>query len=436
MTESSSHKPGRIDLGLSEILSQVTHPPEEPSQPSHHKHETPVAAANTPHESEMHRLLTERRWQEIISRAEREMGEGRGPEWRLWWIRGHLGGLSMPVSLLISPFETSARELSVAPLSPEMRNLLEDTGISIFERLEQVGDREQVLAFKNVLNVYNLAVVNGSLGKDRRTWSLAQEARASRVNLVSAVTLPPTPAPVETKRRSRVVPLMLAAAVAVLCGLIFLFRSSLLSGPTQMASELFIRDTSASEQIFPSIEPRDAVGNLSALFYSIDGQQGDVAPPQPTQVSAATDTKESQVAAVQPQPSKERINTKTPVEGPEFQQGASQDPRRETPRLPSGSDGRNPSASDRTPFDRDSKGTVYRITTRTNVLATPSYVSQVLGRLEPGDQILVDGKVGNWYRVRSRQGKDGYVIATNAERVSGGRREVDLPLPDVNGGIR
>jgi len=384
----------------------------------------------------MHGLVNERRWQESNTRAEREMGEGKGPEWRLWWIRGHLGALSMPVSLLISPFETSARELSSAPLSPEMRNLLEDTGISIFERLEQVGDREQVLAFKNVLNVYNLAVVNGTLGKDRRTWSLAQEARASRVNLVSAVTLPEPPAPVEVQRGNRVVPYLVVAAALCASLLIFIFRSSLFPNPTQVAAELFIRDTSASEQIFPSLEPRDAVGNLSALFYSIDGQQSATPAAQPTQADKPVENKESQAASVQPGLRKEKINTNTPVEGPEYQQGASQDPRREAPRLPTDSGRKDPRPADRTPFDRDSKGVVYRITTRTNVLANPSYVAQVLGRLEPGDQILVDGKVGNWHRVRSRQGKDGYVLAGNAERVGGGRREVDIPLPDVNGDVR
>lgn len=390
-------------------------------------------------------------------RAERDIAQGSSPEARLWWIRGHLGALSMPVSLLISPFEEVARDIAPASRSAEIVALLEDTGLCILERMEQVGEREQVLAFRNVLTVYGVASVPGTLGKERRTWTLAQDARAaSRVNLVAAtpIPLPSVPEPSPSSVRKVVVMSGALCAAALLLGITL--RWGLLYGPTSLAQETFIHESVALEQSFPELEPRDPVGNLSALFYVIDepaadkpadagaakpasqaadsGASGVQTAPQP---SAAPPSAAAPPAAIAQKPRPlEKVNTKGPVEGQEYRDGVTRSNKGEDPRLPGGPGRRESSSSGqpsaRTPFDRDVQGQVYRVTVRTNVVSGPSYVSKVLGRLEPGDQVLVDGRVGEWFRVRSRQGKDGYVLAQNTEAVGKPRREVDLPLPDVN----
>jgi hypothetical protein len=41
----------------------------------------------------------------------------------------------------------------------------------------------------------------------------------------------------------------------------------------------------------------------------------------------------------------------------------------------------------------------------------------VIGQLEPGDRVLVEGRVGRWLRLRSKKGRGGYVLATDVEVV-------------------
>lgn len=449
MTRSSSDKKERIDLGLSALLDQITPPSAQPAVATEPVRPVQSSAPVAAEESEMQGLLRQKRWQEIIVRAEQEMAQGSPAEARLWWIRGHLGALSMPVSLLISPFEEVAREMSSGSPSAEVKALLEDTGLCILERMEQVGEREQVLAFRNVLTIYGVASVPGTLGKERRSWTLAQDARAaSRVNLVSAVPIPVPAVPETRPSPKRRIGTMAAALCAAALALGIALRWGMLYGPTTLAKESFIQESVALQQTFPELEPRDPVGNLSALFYAIDEpaaatNSANSAAPQPAPgqgqgKDAPVPSGPPPPAAVEQKPrALEKINTKGPVEGREYREGVARSNTGDNPRLPGAPGRRDGSSPDqpaaRTPFDRDVQGKLYQVTVRTNVVSSPSYVSKVMGRLEPGDQVLVDGRVGEWFRVRSRQGKDGYVLAQNATAVGRPRREVDLPLPDANG---
>ncbi len=56
-------------------------------------------------------------------------------------------------------------------------------------------------------------------------------------------------------------------------------------------------------------------------------------------------------------------------------------------------------------------GIRYQVMTRTTVLSDPHYSATTVGRLLPGDIIIVERKIGEWLKLRSVKGRPGYVLA-------------------------
>ena len=428
MSESPPNKNNRLDLGLSDLLSSVVEKPEAVAPAPEVSGSAPAreaGAISSSNGSPYAQLKDSGRWQEIIAIAERSLTGERGAESSLWWVRGHLGALSMPVSLLVAPFERVARELATAPVDAECRQLLEETAGIMLDRLQQVGEREQVLSFQALLRDLQVAAISGELGKHRHTWTLAAESSTL------AVAIPPLPGQVPQVSRRR------APRLAIVLVLLLFFvgaslalweiRESLFSTPTALAFEGFVRDPSLPEQEQAAVLPRDPVGDLSALFYSIE-------PPTPAasgdSAGASSNAQSGQRAgdtaaapdvqpgnAVSASKPKERVDTSGPLEGPEYRSGVDRGAGGASRQSPSagGSDRRQPPG----PFDRQVQGKVYRIVARVNVVASPSYRGNVIGRLQPGDEVLVDGRVGAWLKLRSRRGNEGYILAQDAEVVEG-----------------
>ena len=65
-----------------------------------------------------------------------------------------------------------------------------------------------------------------------------------------------------------------------------------------------------------------------------------------------------------------------------------------------------------------SRSILYRVITRgTGVHGEPDADSREISRLRNGDQVLVEGRVGQWLRLRSRSGRHGYVTIQDVEPV-------------------
>lgn len=372
-------------------------------------------------------------WHELIATAERSLTGENGTANSLWWVRGHLGALSMPVSLLIAPFERVARELADEPAGSELRVLLEETAGIMLERLQQVAERSQVDAFQGFLREFKVATVQGVLGKHRSAWTLETEPAGKKG---AAPPVAAQPSKVVRRRAPRIAIVLLLLLFFVGCFFaISGIRTSLFSAPTALASEEFVRDPAPPEQEQVTLLPRDPMGDLSALFYSIEpaaptaaaGGQAQAADPQPPGTTTAADQASGPAASTAPAlpKPKERINTDGPVEGEEYRSGvdrsasgAGQVNQAPGARLPGSQQGISP-------FDRPARGDVYRVLVRANVVGSPSYRAAVIGRLQPGDEVLVDGRVGAWLRLRSRRGNEGFILAQDAEPVVG-KTERDL----------
>jgi hypothetical protein len=208
-------------------------------------------------------------------------------------------------------------------------------------------------------------------------------------------------------------------------------------GEIQIASEGFVSATDAAEQVIPVMDSRGRVGSLSALFYSIGASGAGVdAPSQNSAASTSTSDPASVGAApvadgvassAQGKRELARVDTTGPVEGNEFRRGVERadaglgiavdrgdgtgavNPVR--PQLPAV----NESPSIRHPGSAVDVARAGRAVRTTSVYSGASYGSDIVGRLEPGDKVMIEGNAGRWLRLRSRKGRGGYVRREDVE---------------------
>jgi hypothetical protein len=437
----------QLDLGLSDLMSGG--PSSAPSTPSSASaSEAPVGSiATTPEvsQSAYQQLVSESRWSDLVRLSEDNLSLGDCSEARVWWVRGHLGALSMPASFLAAPLEALCRKLAGTDLSAALRHALGETGPLLLKRLEDVADRDQAVSLRAALERLGVIQPIAPLTEKQR--------RKTQTNLHSISSQPfslkESPKAValsrDEKRKNsaprsglsaqRLFALAAMLLLAVAVGLwAFMGRSDSLWGSnTVLASESFVPAGEGAEQLIPATDSRDLVGSLSALFYSMRGHEqtsgGDsssgasgtqpaagVAPSQQQSSPdvAAPEARVTDSARASASRTKDRVNTTGPLEGAEFQRDKTtnsdhdRDSRRDPlrPQLPAVND--SPSMRhDKPAVDVSRMG---RVSHSTSVYAAPNYKAEILGRLEPGDKVMIEGNAGRWLRLRSRKGNGGYVL--------------------------
>ena len=421
----------RLDLGLEAILAGAETPRSpEVSIDLELPHATREGSAWTlgeappqpPPKSEFESLADERKWSELARLAEDRLASGDDPEAKVWWIRAHLGAFSMPVSFLSAPFEAVCRKLSPEDVTGPFKTILEETGLLVLQRLREVSDTAHSSEVRSSLERLGIRESRG--GRERvgtsSFRSLQSVATSAPQTTVADVADPRPP----TGRRKRVTWTGVCVLVVVsLLALDHLFPH-IRTPQLDIATESFERPLFGVEQATDTPGRRDPGGRLGALFYSI-GEGG--------RTDSSTSPRVASQPAAEPQPSseakgeslpprsKEEVNTTGPVEGPEFRE------RIERVRPPAPQSRREelqggapqavlPSAPTREFDDHRT----YRVLTRTSVLSAPSYGGRVIGQLEPGDRVLVEGKLGRWLRLRSKKGRGGYVLTADVEEVLAG----------------
>jgi hypothetical protein len=374
--------------------------------------------------SRYHELLVQGRWSDLVRVSEERLALDDSNEARVWWVRGHLGALSMPASFLAAPLEVLCRKLAATPLSGELRKALLETGPLLLQRLEAVSDHEQALSLRAALE--RLGVIEplaaGLERKRRKTSTDLHSISSQPFSLAEAAHIG---AGLDSEKRRARAPAKAFAIARMRVGafalLLLLFgvvwvavnRSEMWwRGTPQVASESFISASEAAEQVIPASDSRGVVGSLSALFYSMRGQEQSLE----VESKGVVDSPQVQVAA-----GREKVDTSGPVEGEGFQQAAQSriDRDRELraepvrPQLPAVND--SPSLKhDRPAVDVSRMG---RVSHSTSVYAAPNYKANILGRLEPGDKVMIEGNAGRWLRLRSRKGNGGYVLRDDVVEV-------------------
>lgn len=438
MTNQPNDKDGQLDLGLSVLLTDHGREPSVTTSPISQdvKEQVPTAWPNSPYKE----LADQRKWGELVASLEPALSNGATPEAQLWWVRAHLGALSMPASLLIAPFEALLRELKGSELSLELGSILKETGLIMLQRIQQVGDSAQIAALRRAL-IENGLLEATSKHNHRSSWQVLPEQNGdkSAVSDLSNQVAPQVSSqssPLAIKRAPRINKrtAISVGVVAVLLLILLLLAPHFLylTASTEAAYESFVHEPGIAEQVIPAPEGRNHLGSLSALYYSIKEQEEQAekisaslvaaeptsSPIQPQATSRSDPSVKEGAQSIQVAKRKEQINTRGPIEGEQYRSARSMERKRpqniEEPPL------RDRDSSRHTPFERDSNGKLYRATARVNVLSAPSYRGRVLGRLEPGDRLLVEGRLGSWMRLRSRQGREGYVLAQSVEEIQEG----------------
>ena len=311
-------------------------------------------------------------------------------------------------------------------MSPSNQILLKETGLLIVNRLEEVGEKDQATSLRGVLETLGVREERG--GRQRAGTSsfrsLEFDLPASKAPLAAVAVAQPQ----RRARSSRVVwtsvCIVVVAALFVLDHLFPDIRTPRLD----IAPESFVRDPSGIEQSVAVLEPKNPGNRLGALFYSIEGEAADApapsaAPPAARSVDtsgvAPSIDRDPPAAPRPPEPRpKESVATDGPVEGPEFRDRIERvRPEREA-RNREEIQGGPPEAvlPGSAPEGFESQKT-FRVLAKTSVLSAPSYGGRVVGQLERGDRVLVEGKLGRWLRLRSKKGRGGYVLAADVEEV-------------------
>jgi len=424
-----------LNLGLTELLSKVNAESGHSAPPQNLKTsiftvEDDLGGLNP----ELSKLAESRQWGMLVSRAENSISSEEDIEARLWWIRGHLGAFTLPVSLLAAPFETVCRHLVGDSRTQLFGDLVREIGSLMLVRLRDVGDRRQEysvgLALSRLGLVDSSKAVQATYGKvppKVQQFELGEPVAHLSAEVAHTEKRPSY----ANGRGGRWSARVLVAAV------ILLLLASVGAGwrhfnrePVVLtAQEGFVDAGSVPGLQPPAVVARPVSSNLGALFYSIDkGGSGDNQPPQQPAdpLSGAKDISRSDVPAKEsrkpteerpPVPeqraNKERVKTDGPIEGPDFTRGVDRNspPPAKLPDVIVEPDLKPVPNNSYPDGSLNVGGEMKSAIVRTDVFDSPSYHARVIARLVPGDKVSVEGRVGQWFRIRSRRGRAGFVFA-------------------------
>ncbi len=298
--------------------------------------------------------------------------------------------------------------------------ILEETGLLVLQRLREVSDTTHSGELRASLERLGIREPRG--GRERAGTSSFRSLES-----VAAVATEPAPswqvsASREGGPQKRLTWTLLCVVVVVTLMVLDRMFPHIRTPVLDTASESFEPPSSVIELATDMPGRRDPGGRLGALFYAIsEGARQEAPPSNPVTANSPAPQPAHVEAKAEPLParSKEEVDTTGPIEGAEFRDRAERirprvvQPRRQvlqggTPRAVL------PGASPREFEDQRT----YRVLTRTSVLSAPSYGGRVIGQLEAGDRVLVEGKLGRWLRLRPKTGRGGYVLTADVEQVS------------------
>ena len=432
MSDRDKKQASNLDIGLSEILARVDN--NVGNAPIEHKQGRPpteilsLDSLDGSLEGEFVGLAAEKKWGVLVSRAENSFDQGDDAEARLWWIRGHLGAFSLPVSLLAAPFESLCRQFQGQSTLHVYRNLIVEIAEIMLGRLKEVGDRRQEYSLRVALHQLGLAEFSSDTEKARKL----KPTRAHEFTLGEPAAAEERSSATVSERtvRGSKLPVLGIVVLVLLTGGAYLLQQFFKTVPVDLASEDFVVEGQVPTLMRPVVRARDTVGSLGALVYSLQNKDTTSSLPTKglddpkgaeesnskkevlkTDQGSTGDGREAQPPRATPH---EVVKTDGPVEGPEFRRGVERNEGKESARLPEVIPEFQVSPVPGASYPDGSAvlpGVVKSVITRTEVFSSAGYGARVVGRLEAGDKVSVEGQAGRWLRIRSRQGRAGFVYA-------------------------
>jgi hypothetical protein len=448
--ESPAVAPSTLDLGLAALLEGKTLVREAseslvaasslggPFPPVLSQEPSAAAAQLVPKRSAFEVLAEEGLWQKLRTLCERRLLAAREPpdiEAQLWWIKAQLALREVPISVLTAPLDTLSREIlrtspdEISETLPKIKAHLAVTLQEVITRFEKEsslveGEKELLSTFKKrvrqlrgtqaeegVPPVIERGVVREELPNDS-----ALESRRPRLSVR------------RLRKRRRIQRLWYLASIIIgaSAGLTGLALGGVFDQPSPrlIRVPLVVSPEKASLRL-PLLAPQKG-SSLDEILYRLDGRSEKGAPGEYAALkniatsSRKSGTDEKQKASS----SKELINVQGPLES-------------ELPNLsnvPLRASNASEKSTYRSPFDRatvleDSALTAKGldsieefspsrryviVTAQATVTSRPTFSSSAVFLLSKGDMIDVEGRIGQWLRIRSRKGARGFVLLADA----------------------
>lgn len=447
---------GALDLGLGSLLEPAAEVPEVRAAASEAEPVPSEAGAPTILDSlRLHAARSE--WREIVSLCEAQPAHGEDALLvRAWWLKAQLALQDLPLAVLIAPLDSLSDAVEREKLSADSSKKAELLAIvlplmdTVIDRLAVDGELDYAIALLERLGRISPAPAKTSaalVGRIRSRVQAGDHLRRSRLDAiapdrgpldqaaapvtagavsaipdpqlsVASVTRPPKP----RSRRVFVVAGLAIVAVTALIVKHFALENSPGDGrpPT-------LRIDYVAELVPVLPTPIMAVRQLDTLMQDMARARTDLrttAPEKPiTRVSEESASSEVEPGnppatprrAEQPaRPALVQLDTRSPIEPPEVREALSRPPARE----PNIMDLAQPAGRRRADNPQVTGPGVYRVIARTDVLSRPTYRSYRVAVLVPGDKIQVDEDMGSWLRLKSRNGRPGYILAQDAVRDS------------------
>ena len=419
-------------------------------------------------------LLAERRdWQGLLTLTEeRTAGGGVGElEPRFWWVRASVALGTLPLSILAAPLESVTGEILVerksgrgATLSDELvetaallltevsANLIGRgdyaTALTFAERAYRLVPASQENLIAVVARILELPEPNvrrdpaagrlrsrclklrEELGenpamrapRDRGSPLPRGEEKPRSLAATAGAAAAGAAAPLEKRGLLSLGTLVVLVGVCLGIAAIAKWRTFGFDAPSgETAISLFVAESRPSLGA-PAIERLTSLSQLDVIFYDFERGGGRAAlsrPGEPAQPTAGRGPKEV-------------VNTRGPLEPKEIHQalhaaqpegGGADDvgtilfgapkPRFPTPRAPAPAPrGETPQPLSVGRFDEPRE---FEVLVRTKVLTRPSFTGSPVAALETGDRVRAEGAIGDWLKIRSRNGQVGYILSQDVK---------------------
>ena len=417
-------------------------------------------------ENNYKQLADQSSWNELSKLCESALtANEKDFEARLWWIKAQRSQNAIPASILATSIDSASQEFikdSNALASREdLRKLASELLVDISSSLKSEFDLEIAQSLLERAKTLGFAEKKDSPVKEQAEFS---------ENPWPGFVIQPRKEPASTsegysrKRAiySRLILLLFLCASGIFIYLKW-FSSSNLEGQ-YLAFAFPAEDSLSPSLLSPAAEPVSGLSHLDAVYYDMNSssagnatqvsalsagaltqsttlqntpvqssqQQASIIQPPVPQLPIAVDQQpvrqlptSRDVARSQSQGSqgqKETVNTTYPVERREYPADdkfeTRQQPENEIPEIDFPPFRSNTKRND--PRDsRDSGGPrepLYIVIARTKIMEEPSYWAHSLGDLYEGDKIEVHDRLGKWLRIRTRKGREGYILSQDAER--------------------
>ena len=459
MREVSSDRENKstLNLGLDEILGQADssiRPADAPTVPPSAGGLVATAVesqAKLAPKGEYELLAESGNWDEIIRRSERSSTV----EARLWWARAQCELAAMPLSIIAAPLEQSLSEISRGQPPQNIIDLATDVATKLSQALIERNEFNLATAlldsgrkitpridakFRAAAGL-ELEQLNRLPARDLDKQRLARKTYLSgfvaemQKHYAAPKLSSETSAPFARSNRrvfsfgQRLALAVIAATILTLISLYYLgafAQTSISSEGGTLAVTTSRPDVDPPNLKSAALQRASATSLLEAVLIEDQQRHSDSRiEPGSSADSLVINDRPAATAHVETQPvapqlplerkPKERINTSTPLEPREIRDAGTR----------SNDRNRRPDRADELfekPQDQRTNGSTssadtqrYRVLVRTEVHAVPSFSSNVLQRLERGDPVAVEEREGQWFKIRGRNGKFGYIAAQDVE---------------------